>query len=149
MANENSLQTEIEAAKIRVEALLDELLPVKGARFALQGPFDLDEAKTKVKERGIFGTLGLMTMEPDGSIRDLKQQEVLLIPAPHAFDLDRVEAYLRGWVASLGDWFEVLDVSKVEVCMPSDFADHRILDRKRPKTADDFRASFRRRWKIA
>ncbi len=89
-----------------------------------------------------------MTTEADGSIRDLKEQEVLLIPRSATVDMSRVEAYLRGWGAALVDYLQEIPFEKAETRMPMDFADHKVLALKRPKNADDFAAAFRRRWKI-
>jgi len=43
-------QEELETARATVEDILSEVLPVKGARVTLQGPFSQGEAKTRTRD---------------------------------------------------------------------------------------------------
>lgn len=96
---------------------------------------------------GLMLTLRTYTFEDDGSIRDIKEQQVYMVPASRFGEMDRVVAWLDGWVAALPR--HVAKLSEIETLMPYDFVDSGVLDLKKPRTAEDFEAAFVRRWKLS
>lgn len=135
-------------------------LPVQSDRFMLELPMDwTDERSGEVHEyvRETAGgdwlaTLRTITWELTGdqrSIRDVKEQEVVVLHARHRDD-PRVSAYIAGWAAALqhvlsvhAELAEAHDLprpvaERLECCMPHDLCFPDVLDLRRPRTDADF-----------
>ena len=102
----------------------------------------------EVSRAGLSATFRLTTFEPKGSIRDIKEQRLLVCPARLLADVTRVLAFLDGLVATLPHAFTRWG-DRVETMMPHDLVDLAVLDLKRPSTAEDFTQALSRRWKLA
>lgn len=100
----------------------------------------------EVKRQGLLLTLRAFTYEEDGSIRDIKEQQVYMVPASRYDEVERVIACLDGWVSVLPRL--VAKISEPEAMMPYQFVDMEVLDLKKPRTAEDFAAALARRWKL-
>jgi hypothetical protein len=102
----------------------------------------------EVHRHGLLVTVHMITYEPDGNVRDIKEQQLFLVPAAALGDPDRLIAFLEGWTATLpraiGTHFP-----EVDLLMPHDLFDIRVLGLKTPRTAEDFAVAFARRWKLA
>jgi hypothetical protein len=98
---------------------------------------------------GLRVTLRMITRDDDdGQIRDIKEQQVLLVPAAMLSDIARVIACLDGWAATLPRAIIERLGKEVETMMPFDFFDGSVLELKTPRSAEDFAAAFARRWKL-
>jgi len=79
---------------------------------------------------------------PDGSIRDVLEQQLALAPG-FAEDLARLRAFAEGWARVLREAFQ-RDLDKDGVPMPHELlCDFRPLALKRAATADDFAEAAR------
>jgi hypothetical protein len=124
-----------------LSALLQELFPVE---IGYRGLFFTGEGGVEERPTGdLCATFQLVVFEPSESgapggrsIRDVKEQQLFLVPAPVRDDPARVSAYLRGWAAALR---EVLDGAQVfELLMPSDLLQVDVLRLQRARTEEDF-----------
>ena len=128
---------------------------VKTPRFELQSVSEPSWSPTsrpsphgvEITRAGLHVTLRMITHDDDGSIRDIKEQQLLFVPSADLPDLPRVLAFLDGWSAALpraiARWGD-----KVDTRMPYDLIDFGVLDLKKPRTSADFEAAFARRWKL-
>ncbi len=146
------------AALERVHAVLTERPPLLRtdamALRALTTPWNDDHPPpgpsrggVRVHWSGVVAALEL-TLLDDGSVRDRKQQEIELVPGESLGDLDRVEAYLRGWRDALPEHASLIAPDEVPFTMPHDLACPAVLASHRATTRDDFRAAFARRWQF-
>lgn len=134
--------------------------PISSDRFSLELPDTwTDEDSGEIHEylrqlpNGDWrATLRFVGWDVDGdvrSVRDIKEQEVIVLHARHGED-PRVSAYAAGWAAALRHVFQVhaeLAAAKelpekladaLAYSMPSDLCFPDALDLKRPRTAADF-----------
>jgi hypothetical protein len=126
-----------------VSKILAELFPIVGERseiVAVSG----DAAVYEANNGGIHATLRLVGYErPDKeTVRDIKEQEVFLIPAKHRHDEARVRAYLEGWASAISAVLRrpVKDVPAL--LLPADFVRVNVLDLATPEEAADFERAF-------
>lgn len=114
---------------------LEKVLPVR------QGDLSLQLATgSSVTERdgSLIATLRLFVFEA-GAIRDIKEQDVLLLHARHReVGPDRFEAFITGWARALRAFFEERGVATVEQLMPCDLLFAEVAGMKRPQTAEEF-----------
>ncbi len=122
-------------------ALLDRILPCKDPRYELS----LAEGAEAVREDDngdLVARLMLSIHEKDESgarsLRDMKEQEVRIVPAAHRGDSARAEAFLRGFTASLGELVESSFGGEVETLMPSDLIYPELLEDASLRSVDDF-----------
>ena len=134
--------------------------PISAGRHSLELPEGwIDENSGEVHEylrqddNGDWrATLRFVGWDVDGdtqSIRDIKEQELVVLHARHLDD-PRVPAYVAGWAAALRHIFEVHAelraanelpqkiADQLDWSMPADLCFPDALDLKRPKTAADF-----------
>lgn len=74
------------------------------------------------------------------SIRDIKEQEVLIARIPEGMPFERVADFLKGWVMALE---EVMSLSSdaFELLMPCDLTCPDALELLKPKDEQDFKAA--------
>ncbi|MCY1054191.1 hypothetical protein [Nannocystis sp. SCPEA4] len=96
-------------------------------------------------------TVRLVVWEVDGddrSIRDIKEQDVVVVPAAHVDD-PRVPAYFDGWAAAVRTAFTRLEEvivaegeaaagNRVEEAVPYEMFCPEVLELRRPQTAEEF-----------
>jgi hypothetical protein len=87
-------------------------------------------------EGGIFATLNLLTYA-GGELRDLRQQEVEVVPAS-ASDPARIQAYFQGWERALPGLWERASALSGEWVMPGELFCPPVLDDETATTAEDF-----------
>jgi hypothetical protein len=126
-----------------VNDVLRELLPIGPALATIQEgpPFSAGESQARESVDGVAVVLRLVVRD-DGGIRDIKEQEVHLVPAAAFADPEHIEPYLRAWAAVLG---EVLDNTAIEIetLMPHDFVHSAVFELKKAKTQDQLATAFR------
>lgn len=126
-----------------VSALLQEIFPLDVGYRALL--FTGEGGVEEGAQGDIRATFQLVVFEPPDppcaggasrSIRDVKEQQLFLVPAPVRDDPARVAAYLRGWAAALR---EVLDGAReFDLLMPCDLLHVDVLRLRRARTEEDF-----------
>lgn len=143
------------AALERVHAVVTESPPILDARGitlrALETPWNDEDPigpfKGGVRGRHVGLVVGLeLSVREDGALRDLKQQEVDMVPGASLGDLDRVEAYLRAWRDVLTEHVTLLSAGEIEALMPHDLVAPDVLSLKRARTREDFRKALAQRW---
>jgi len=114
---------------------------VRGARdvLAVRGNLGVDfvvmRDKVKVGRHGLLFTVRLIVFE-DGAVRDVKEQEVVLIP--EGADDARLRAYLEGLAIGIRRVIE--DSDDLEAFMPHDFIPWRPFRDPARRTVEDFAA---------
>jgi hypothetical protein len=128
-----------------IKQVLEQLLPVRGKRASIEQGAPWDDMSDWVMQtkQGLRVVLRLVITDEDGSIRDIKEQIVVMVPAaagevPEA----RLEAHFRGWRAAVQRVLDGAPFSTIEVLMPHDLTAPKVLALKKAKTADDFRDAF-------
>ena len=115
----------------------------------------------EVRRDGLLVTIQLIIYD-NGAVRDIKEQQLWMVPATALADMPRVLAFLDGWVAALDRALEQPGPPPtgaaarklprlrrgIDMCMPHDLFDVTVLTLKTPRTAADFEAAFARRWKL-
>ena len=126
----------------RAKAVLEELFPVRGPVVSLErGEAAYDMKDWVDATAGLRVVLRLIVLDAEGgSIRDIKEQMVSIVP-PQAGEVpdERLEAYLRGWLAAVHEVLSKASVSSLETLMPHDLTSPKVLALKKAKTSDDFR----------
>ncbi|WAS96690.1 hypothetical protein [Nannocystis punicea] len=133
-----------------------EQFPISSDRFALE--FSEEKvgdgeacAACVLNERGdLVATIRVLVWDVSGDerlIRDIKEQQVTIVPAAHLDD-PRVPAYFAGWAAALRFAFERLSDAiaqgsaalsdRIESAYPYKMFCPEVLGLSRPQTADDF-----------
>lgn len=126
--------------------LLSAALPVRGeiSELMLAAPYGGQPSVEETASADLRATLQLISWdvsEGQRQIRDVKEQQLWLVPAGARDDGDRVKAYLLGWAAALRTLFVDLDVSEL---MPHDLACPDVLTLRRATTAADYQAALLR-----
>jgi hypothetical protein len=140
-------RTAIEAAR----EVLAEVLPITAGPATLQAALYGDEDQWKravFEKRGVGASVTLqlilweITAADERSLRDIREQEVFLIPIDGYEEPDRIEPFLRGLAAALLEVFEQASIEALETRMPHELVDSRVLGLKRARTAEDFKAAL-------
>jgi hypothetical protein len=100
---------------------------------------------------GLLATLQLTAFdEVDGEARicDIKQQEVIVVPAVALGNVDRFLMCLDGWADVLPKAFEQRFAAVFDTLMPHDLMPATLFTLKRPRSRADFAAALARRWKV-
>jgi hypothetical protein len=145
----------------RVYATLNEVLPASSGRFTLRMAEPLEPVSSTLPSNGSLRgvpeglrlSLELVALDrPGGAPRDIKQQDVFLIPIEALRDPARIDACLRGWGEALCRLFATSDPEALECLMPYDLIIERALQRPRLTTLEEFRdallAGWNRRWAL-
>ncbi|MGC4117273.1 MAG: YwqG family protein [Myxococcales bacterium] len=84
-----------------------------------------------------------MSFEPGkpGTLRDVKEQELPLVPADRRGDVERALAYVRGWVRSLAALVAARP-GELDCLLPCDLLFPYALDDETLRTEDEFAAAF-------
>jgi hypothetical protein len=141
---------------------LEECLPPLGGLFSLRMAEPVEPVSSRLPSRGgVYGVPGGLRVSlaltsyhrPGGSIRDIKQQDIFLVPLLFLRDKERLEACLRGWGDALVQLFTDSDPEALECLMPHDLSFERALAaRRRIRTREEFRdallQSWNRRWTL-
>jgi hypothetical protein len=131
--------------------VLAEVLPIEAGPASLQAALyaEDDPWQRAVFEKpgvGTFVTLQLVTWDIKGpderSIRDIREQELCLLPAEAYEEPDRIEPFVRGAAAALQEVFEQISVEALDSLLPHDLVDSRVLGLRRARTADDYKAAL-------
>jgi len=126
-------------------ALLGRALPFEGPRFDLRLADDADAIRDD-DNGDLVARLMLCTYDVNDegtrSPRDLKEQEVRLVPAAHRGDRDRAEAFVRASIESVGPLVEGFFGGESELLMPSDLICPELLDDPALRSADEFAAAI-------
>lgn len=145
----------VRAGLERVHAVVNESPPLLDARGVtlrtLETPWNDEDPvgpfKGGARGRHVGLVVGFeLSVREDGALRDLKQQEVDMVPGAALGDLDRVEAYLRAWRDVLPEHVTLLSPAEVETLMPHELVAPDVLSLKRARTREDFRRAFAQRW---
>lgn len=145
----------------QVHATLTEVLPASSGRFLLRMTEPIDPVSSLLPScgglcgvpEGLRLSLELVTLDrPGGAPRDVKQQDVFMVPLEALKNPARVDACLRGWGDALHKLFETSDPEALECLMPYDLIVERALARPRITTREEFReallAGWNRRWTL-
>lgn len=133
---------------------IDEALPRAG-RFTLRIAEPVDPVPSALPARGgVYGVpeglrVALELASHDragGPVRDVKQQDVFLVPLSALRNLPRVEACMRGWGTALRELFDTSDPEALECLMPHDLSVERVLTRKSLQSDGDFREALLQHW---
>ncbi|MBI4820610.1 MAG: hypothetical protein HY791_30375 [Deltaproteobacteria bacterium] len=122
--------------------LLRELLPVRG------GHVSFEFVEVTERDEDLFVIMRLINWEDvrgQLSIRDVKEQEVLLVPRSHRADPERVVEYCRGWVSALEKVFANGDFANgdgPEYLLPHDLIAPKVLGLSKPRSAEAFEAAL-------
>lgn len=85
-------------------------------------------------------------VERDGAeemtVRDIKEQEISLVPLAHRDEPERVRAYLEGWAAAVSEVLAGWSDAQAERTMPYDLVNGRVLKLARAETAEDFKRAL-------
>jgi hypothetical protein len=109
--------------------------------------FELSAIAVEPRRAGVSVTLRMLIFDaPGGPIRDIKEQQVLLVPGANVGDVPRALACLEGWAAALPLF--VMRTQELDTLMPFDFYDDTVIGLKTPRTADEYAGAFARRWKL-
>ncbi|RYZ57871.1 MAG: hypothetical protein EOP08_16805, partial [Proteobacteria bacterium] len=104
---------------------------------SLRAELRLEGGPDETDERGVTATLQLfVTNVSDGSVLDIKEQEVFLVRPAQSANPARVAAYLQAWSRGL----DHLADGPLEELVPSDFVLPDALDRDELQTQADFEA---------
>lgn len=134
------MENEVSAADL--SAMLEEALPA--------GPsyFQMTAAGTMERGGHLFAVLRTLHWDVDEasgehSIRDVKEQEVLLVPAMCRDSRARVGAYVRAWAAALNEVLALAEnAERLGGLMPSDLVHAKVLNLARAETEEDFRKAL-------
>lgn len=149
-----------EAALARVDAWVgahDELARVGAVQVSIlhherwTAGATYSEHGVRQSRLGLSGTMQLTIFDDHGgklTVRDIKQQEVLLAPAAALGDPDRVVAFLDGWARTLPRLFAERAGLELDTLMPHDLVPTAVLALKKPRTAADFAAACARRFRL-
>lgn len=132
-----------------VRTTLEALFPVRGRSIhsdTEQNPFCslglAGERKTFEHANGsIWATLHLCVWETSNgkeSIRDIKEQEVLVVPTATRDRPEIVRAYLQGWAEALATVLPELSLAQVDRLMPHDLVFSLAATLRKAVTAQDF-----------
>ncbi|UQA60978.1 YwqG family protein [Polyangium aurulentum] len=126
-------------------ALLDRALPFEGPRFDLRLADGADAIRDD-DNGDLVARLVLSTYDEDAegarSVRDLKEQEVRLVPKAHRDDRDRAEAFVRASIKSLGPLVEGFFGGEPEMLTPSDLICGELLDDPALRSEAEFAAAI-------
>lgn len=128
-----------------IESLLREGLSTEHPGFAVLLA-DTPDAVVE-RDRDIRATLLFCVLAPDRSMRDMKSQEVCLVPGAHREDAARTAAFVRQWTRALPD---VVAASPYEIdtIMPHDLLCRGALHDDSLRTDADFEAALRDRDRV-
>jgi hypothetical protein len=101
--------------------------------------------------QGLHATMELTLFEEGAAkptIRDIKQQEVLVAPTAALGDPDRLVAFLDGWARTLPRLFAERAGLMVDTLMPHDLVLTDVLALKTPRNAEEFAAVCARRFRL-
>ncbi|KFE68445.1 hypothetical protein [Hyalangium minutum] len=141
-----------------LRALFETTFPIASHYFALHWVPDDPWRPEDAHPDDVYAVLRLVTFYLDESgevsIRDVKEQGMLVVPAQHRQD-PRLEAWLRGSREALlevmqsQDWTIDRDDDEAQsadnslVCMmPSDLVCHDVLKLARPRESEDFKQAL-------
>lgn len=130
-----------------VERVLPEVRPLGGELVLLEPVPNRDDRWVHEAHPGVGlkVVMRLVIWDRDGdrqSIRDIKEQELLLLSSKAFFRVDRVEPYLRGWAAALQAVLATATHDVAGALLPIDFVFPEVMALARPRTCEDFRAAF-------
>jgi hypothetical protein len=138
-----------------VHQMLEECLPASGGLFSVHLCDPIDPVSSRLPSCGsVYGvpeglrvTLAFTSYHrPGGPVRDIKQQDIFLLPLASLSHPERLEACLRGWGDALAQLFATSDPEALECLMPHDLSFERALMRRRIQTREDFRDALLQRW---
>jgi hypothetical protein len=160
------LTDEDRAAMLSIEeldAIVTDVFPASGGRCELAladwggAPRDAGPGERvlgAITERAAGFKIELMLIvyeEHDGKreVRDIKSQEVYLVPTEHRRDKARVRAFFEGLSDGVSALFrQRTDDRFIDRALPHDIADGSLITLKRAKTREDFFVAYCKRKKI-
>ena len=123
---------------------------VLGACFPARSANELVElAFVGASERGdrLIATFQLIVFDDEPrQVRDIKEQELVVLEPAHRRDPERAAAFFAAWSRVLPDL--LARVADVETLMPHDFYPRKVLGQRRPRTEDEFVRALARHWKL-
>ena len=85
-------------------------------------------------------------VERDGEemerVRDIKEQEVSLVPLAYRGEPGRVRAYVEGWAAAVKEVLAGWSRDRADCSAPADLTNVSVLKLARAETAEDFRRAL-------
>ncbi len=135
-------------ALLRAEDLaawLEAQLPLGSGRFQLAPGASPDEGLVFENEQGgLSAVIRLIVWDDDGesrSVRDVREQHVVLVPAALRDEPERVRTFVGAWAALMPEVLERLG-DEAQLMMPHELVDFSALKLARAETADDFRRAL-------
>lgn len=124
---------------VEVFSLLDRHLPVETAEVSLAAVPEESNADVGGGDiRVVFRLIIWDIRDGDRTIRDIKEQECVVVWAASRSERHRLEAYVLGWTEALRRAFEERGAAGFEIAMPSDVVMPDLLKLRKPKTVTDF-----------
>ncbi|MEZ4237085.1 MAG: hypothetical protein R3F59_13210 [Myxococcota bacterium] len=113
---------------------LEDLPAASGPGYTLR-PGPAEERPTG----DLASTLQLVLFDAAGQVVSIREQPVVLVPARHREEPERVRAYLAGWLEAVQQVLQA--VPPDAELYPADLVCADVLDLARAETAADFRAA--------
>lgn len=138
-----------------VYQVMKECLPAPGGLFSVRLGDPIDPLSSRLPscgsvygvQEGLRATLAFTSYQrPGGPVRDVKQQDIFLLPIGTLSHPERIEACLRGWGDALAQLFATSDPEALECLMPHDLSFERTLMRRRIQTREEFRDALIQHW---
>lgn len=130
-----------EAASSALADWIERRSPIRGERATCE----MLAGESRFESGAIVVKLRLVCWEA-GEITTIKEQRVAIATRSQISPPDRLIAYLDGWAIAFEDLAKRADL---EALLPSDLFPRDVLSLKRPKTAEDFASTLRKRLGIS
>ncbi len=130
----------MDASLAALSSKLDAIFPISEDVVSLEW---LGPESVQKRDGAVWVVVRLVVWERNGedlSIRDVKEQEVSLLPGS-ALDSPRLQAFLEGWAMAVHAVFRD-NAAAVETLMPHDLIRPEVLELARPVTPEDFAMAF-------